>query len=61
MVVTANTPDRNQIIQDFTDRKIKCLINVMVFTEGTDMPLIETIIMVRPTSNQSLYTQMAGR
>lgn len=61
MVVTANTPDRNQIIQDFTDRKIKCLVNVMVFTEGTDMPLIETIIMVRPTSNQSLYTQMAGR
>ena len=61
MVVTANTPNRDQIIKDFTDRKIRCLINVMVFSEGTDMPLIETILMVRPTSNQSLYTQMAGR
>lgn len=61
MVVTGETPNRDQIIKDFTDRKIPCLINVMVFSEGTDMPLIETVIMARPTANQSLYTQMAGR
>lgn len=27
----------------------------MVFTEGTDMPLIETVIIARPTRNASLY------
>ena len=33
----------------------------MVFTEGTDLPLIETIIIARPTKNAGLYAQMAGR
>lgn len=60
-VVTAQTPNRQQIIKDFSDRKFKCLINCMVFTEGTDLPLIETVIIARPTASQSLYTQMIGR
>lgn len=33
----------------------------MVFTEGTDIPLIETVIVARPTMNALLYTQMVGR
>ena len=33
----------------------------MIFTEGTDMPLVETIIICRPTKNSSLYAQMVGR
>lgn len=53
--------DRQEIINKFTNREIKCLINCMVFTEGTDMPLIETIIFARPTKNPSLYTQAVGR
>ncbi len=61
VVVSQNTPNRKQIIDDFTNRKIPCLVNCMIFTEGTDMPLIETIIIARPTENASLYTQMVGR
>ena len=61
VVVTGKTSNRAEIIQDFTDRKIPCIVNCMVFTEGTDIPLIETIIMARPTSNHSLYSQMVGR
>lgn len=61
VVVSAETENRDQIIKDFTDRKIPCIVNCMVFTEGTDMPLIETIIIARPTRNSSLYTQMVGR
>lgn len=61
VVVSAETPNRDQIIKDFTERKIPCIVNCMVFTEGTDMPLIETIIIARPTHNPSLYMQMVGR
>ncbi len=61
VVVSAETPNREKIIKDFTDRKIPCIVNCMVFTEGTDMPLIETIIIARPTHNPSLYMQMVGR
>lgn len=47
--------DRTQTVQDFQRGKIPCLTNCMVFTEGTDIPNINTIIMARPTKNASLY------
>jgi hypothetical protein len=53
--------DRKQLIDDFTNKKFRCLINCLIFTEGTDLPLIETIIIARPTKSITLYTQMVGR
>ena len=61
VVVSAKTKNRDQIIINFISGKIKCLINCMVFTEGVDIPRVETIIIARPTKNISLYTQMIGR
>lgn len=61
VAVSQKTKNRDKIIADFTARKIPCIVNCMIFTEGTDLPLIETIIIARPTKNQSLYTQMVGR
>lgn len=62
-VLTGSTPpeDRAKMLKDFADGKFNCLVNVMVLTEGTDIPCIETVIMARPTQNQSLYTQAIGR
>ncbi|MGN0613721.1 MAG: DEAD/DEAH box helicase [Porcipelethomonas sp.] len=61
VMITGKTKNREEIIQAFTERKIPCLINCMVFTEGTDIPLVETVIIARPTQSDSLYTQMVGR
>lgn len=61
VAVTAKTKNRDELIQKFTSREIPCLVNCMIFTEGTDMPLVETVMIARPTSNSSLYTQMVGR
>ena len=60
-VVTGTTKDRQDIIERFTKREIPCLVNCMVFTEGTDIPLVETVIIARPTQSDTLYTQMVGR
>lgn len=59
--VTANTKNREELIKKFTNREIPVLVNCMIFTEGTDMPLVETVMIARPTSNSSLYAQMVGR
>lgn len=61
VVVTGKTKDRAAIIERFTRREIPCIVNVMVFTEGTDIPLVETVIIARPTQSEALYTQMVGR
>ena len=37
------------------------MCNVGVFTEGTDIPNIDSIILARPTMSQSLMIQMIGR
>jgi len=62
-VVDGKTPveERRELIEAFTNREFPALINFGVFTEGTDLPLIETVLLARPTRNQSLYTQMVGR
>lgn len=61
VAVTGETKNRAEIIRRFTEREIPCLVNCMVFTEGTDMPLVETVIIARPTQSDSLYCQMVGR
>lgn len=60
-VVTGETKNRAALIEAFTRREIPCLVNCMVFTEGTDIPLVETVIIARPTKSDSLYAQMVGR
>ena len=53
--------DRSAAVQAFSEGKIPCITNCMVFTEGTDLPNVQTVIMARPTKNISLYQQMTGR
>lgn len=61
VAVTGETKDRAAIIQAFTDGEIPCIVNCMVFTEGTDIPRVETVIIARPTQSEALYAQMVGR
>lgn len=61
VVVSQKTENRKDIIDKFTKRQIPCIVNCMIFTEGADIPIIETVIIARPTQNASLYTQMVGR
>lgn len=61
VVVTGETKDRAAIIHAFTAGEIPCIVNCMVFTEGTDIPRVETVIVARPTQSEALYAQMVGR
>jgi len=53
--------DRDQIIQDFKNKKIKYLVNVSVLTTGFDAPHVDLIAILRPTESISLYQQIVGR
>lgn len=53
--------DRDEVVEKFKEGRVPCLVNCMVFTEGTDLPNVETVIVARPTQSDALYTQMAGR
>lgn len=53
--------ERDQIIKDFRDDKIKILTNVDLIGEGFDVPACECCILLRPTQSLSLYIQQATR
>jgi superfamily II DNA or RNA helicase len=56
-----NKDERRSINQRFEGGDIQVLCNCGVYTEGYDNPLIEVIIMAKPTKSRSLYAQMVGR
>lgn len=53
--------ERDEIVQDFKDRKFKYLVNVSVLTTGFDAPHVDVIAILRPTESNSLYQQIVGR
>lgn len=61
--VTGDTPtgERDRIIRDFREGRIRCLTNAMVLTTGFDVPQVDLIAMLRPTLSTGLYLQICGR
>ncbi|SSD58864.1 related to Putative ATP-dependent helicase IRC3 [Saccharomycodes ludwigii] len=61
--VTSKTKQfyRDKIVTDFKNGRIDVLMNCGIFTEGTDMPNIDCILLCRPTRSRSLLVQMIGR
>lgn len=58
---TTPAPVRAAALEAFRRGEITVLCNVGLFTEGTDLPSIEAVIMGRITSSATLYQQMIGR
>ncbi|CCE64357.1 hypothetical protein TPHA_0H01510 [Tetrapisispora phaffii CBS 4417] len=58
---TTKVAERDRIINDFKNFKIEVLINCGIFTEGTDIPNIDCVLLCRPTKSRSLLVQMIGR
>ena len=56
-----NREERDKAIAGFRDGSIKVLVNVIVATEGFDLPDASCIIIARPTMSLALYLQMVGR
>ena len=62
-VILGETPEeeRDKAVKDFSEGKLNLLVCVEVITEGFDVPMIDSILMLRPTQSLSLYLQMIGR
>lgn len=53
--------EQRAAIKALADGTIRMLTSVDVISEGTDVPVVEVGIMMRPTMSLSLYMQQAGR
>ena len=52
---------RRNLLKKFRAGTIKVLVNVDLFGEGVDIPMIEVVIMARMTASYPLYKQQFGR
>ena len=61
VALDATSQNRAEVLDSFKRGEIPVLINCMLFTEGTDLPNIQTVLIARPTQSEPLYVQMVGR
>lgn len=59
--ITLEDEDNAKKIELFKNGPLDVLINVMILTEGTDLPKTHTVFLARPTTSKILMTQMIGR
>eukprot|EP01134_Creolimax_fragrantissima_P006533 CFRG6533T1 len=61
-VTSMSKPDfRREVLGRLRDGSIPVVINCGIFTEGTDIPSTDCLIMARPTKSSVLFQQMIGR
>lgn len=61
--VDGETPraERDQIISDFRNKKLRVLCNVDLLGEGFDVPGMDAVILARPTASLTLFIQQSMR
>lgn len=61
IIGTTHNQERDFLIKEFKEKRIKYLVNVSVLTTGFDAPHVDMIAILRPTQSVSLYQQIVGR
>lgn len=53
--------ERRNVLRLFEEGAIRVITNCAVLTEGFDSPMVDSILLCRPTKSQGLYIQSIGR
>ncbi|WP_394241105.1 DEAD/DEAH box helicase family protein [Vibrio astriarenae] len=60
-VHSESTVLRNEALTMLDNGEIQVLFSVDLFNEGTDLPSIDTVLMLRPTDSNIIFIQQLGR
>ena len=58
---TSTSEERASALRDLRDRRVNVLFAVDLFNEGLDIPQVDTLLMLRPTSSATVFLQQLGR
>lgn len=50
-----------RVLEAFRRNELDVLVNILMLTEGTDIPDVQTVFLTRQTTSDILLTQMVGR
>ncbi len=57
----SSTDERRAALRDLADDRVNVVFSVDLFNEGVDLPLVDTLLMLRPTDSPTLFLQQLGR
>lgn len=60
-VYSDSTVRRNEALRQLNSGELDIIFSVDLFNEGTDLPAIDTVVMIRPTESKILFLQQLGR
>ncbi|WP_199811526.1 DUF3427 domain-containing protein [Streptomyces sp. NRRL S-340] len=52
---------RSQALSDLREGKLQVIFSVDLFNEGLDVPDVDTLLLLRPTSSATIFLQQLGR
>lgn len=58
---TKSDLDRDFLLNEFRQNRIRALVNVNILTTGLDIRDIDLVVLLRPTTSPVLHVQMIGR
>ncbi|MER5993084.1 DUF3427 domain-containing protein [Streptomyces viridosporus] len=63
VAVSGETPadQRRQALEDLRSGKVQVVFSVDLFNEGVDVPDVDTLLLLRPTSSATVFLQQLGR
>ncbi len=53
--------ERRAALADLRDGRLRVVFSVDLFNEGIDVPLVDTLLLLRPTDSPTLFLQQLGR
>lgn len=53
--------EREAALRDLAEGRVRVVFSVDLFNEGVDVPLVDTVLMLRPTESPTLFLQQLGR
>ncbi|WP_431917154.1 DUF3427 domain-containing protein [Micromonospora wenchangensis] len=57
----ADRAERDRLLREFRAGTLRVLFTVDLFNEGVDLPMVDTILMLRPTESATIFLQQLGR
>ena len=63
VAIDADTPERERLDARtrLTSGDIRCIFSVDLFNEGLDVPVVDTVLLLRPTESATVFLQQLGR
>lgn len=63
VAIDADTPERERldVRARLTSGELRCVFSVDLFNEGLDVPVVDTVLLLRPTESATVFLQQLGR